>query len=399
MAISLPALAVGRVSAQVARGLQVIRYDLYTQGTIATAIMIAGLFAGHALGLGATTPAVAMALGTIAGGSAAWWLTSRLIARMETAGPAVDSGAGKGLIQFSLPIAAIQIVDGLAMRADVLLLGMFANGAAGITPLTLGIYGAAWEAAGALRKFRQVFGLALTPAAARARSEQVETSTRDQAGQVGRWLVTIIGPAVCVMILGSSAILPLYGSGFEAGASWMSVLAIATGARGILVALDSRLIVDKPALNLLNGAVAVSLQAAVSILLIPWLGPLGAAIAALVATSVRALMLIVEIRIIEGWWWPLLSSGRPAIATAVALVPGVVTRLAWPGSTGACVAAIIFLISYLGMWKFVRLSADDRTLIRTIQAAARAPAEATDPGSALSAARDRDHVPLTRGHG
>jgi len=367
MAISLPAFAVGRVSAQVARGLQVVRYDLYAQGIVGTAIMIATLFAGHAIGLGAVTPAVAMALGTIAGGGAAWWFTSRLVVSVDTSEPAMRRDADKGLIPLSLPIAAVQLVDVLAIRADVLLLGMFAARTAGITPLMLGIYGAAWEAAGILRKFRQVFGLALTPAAARARSGLAETATREQSGQVGRWLVAVIGPAVCVMALGSHAILSLYGSGFAAGASWLGMLAIGSGMRGVLVALDSQLIVERPALNLLNGAVAVSVQVAASVVLIPRHGPLGAAIAALMATAVRAFMLLVEFRLVKGWWWPLASLQRPAIAIALALVPGIAIRLVWTGSMGASIGAAIFLIAYLAAWRFVGLSVDDRTLIKTIR--------------------------------
>lgn len=367
LAVSLPAVAVGRVSAQVARGLQVVHHDLYAQGALGTAVMIVALVAGYALGLGATSPAVAMTLGAIAGGGAAWQLTSRLIASSGDSAPPALSGASRGLVGFSLPIAAFHVVDVLAMRADVLLLSMFANRTAGVTALTLGIYCAVAEVAGVLRKFRQIFDLALTPVAARARRD-TEAGTRGHAGQVGRWLVAVIGPAVCVMILGGGAVLSLYGAGFEAGASWLGVLAVATGGHGIMVALDSLLIVKKPALNLLNGVVAVALQAGVSVLLIPHHGPLGAAIAALVATAVRALMLVVEVRIIEGWWWPVLSMGRPAIATAVALLPGIVARLAWPGSTGASVAAAIFLVAYVGMWQWVGLAADDRTLIKTIRA-------------------------------
>jgi hypothetical protein len=85
------------------------------------------------------------------------------------------------------------------------------------------------------------------------------------------------------------------------------------------------------------------------------------------ATIVRALMVVVEIRINEGWWWPLASMGRPAIATSLALLPGIVVRLAWPGLTGACVAVATFLVSYVGVWRWVGLAADDKILFRTIR--------------------------------
>ncbi|MGE0449274.1 MAG: lipopolysaccharide biosynthesis protein [Vicinamibacterales bacterium] len=367
MALSLPALAVGRVSAQVARGLQVVHHDLYAQGTVGTAVMVAGLLAGYALGVGPLSPAVALTLGTITGGVIAWRMTSRLIERERASGPPGRSTAGDGLARFSLPIAAFHFVDVLAMRADVLLLGVFVGRSAGVTVAALGVYCAVWEVAATLRKFRQVFDLALTPAAARSRSQAGEAGARQQSGQVGRWLLALIGPAVCVMMLGAGAILSLYGPGFEAGSSWLGVLALAAGTRGILVALDSRLIVSRPGLNLLNGVVAVSMQAGASLVLIPRHGPMGAAAAALMAAVVRAVMTVVQIRMLEHWWWPVPALRRPAVAMAFALVPGIVVHQAWPGSIGALASAVIFVAGYIGMWKVVRLDADDRMLIKTIR--------------------------------
>jgi O-antigen/teichoic acid export membrane protein len=61
------------------------------------------------------------------------------------------------MLRFSLPIAGSSLLTVLVMQADVLLLGTYVNRAPGVTVESFGVFCAAAQVAGGLRKVRQVF--------------------------------------------------------------------------------------------------------------------------------------------------------------------------------------------------------------------------------------------------
>ncbi|MGC4081419.1 MAG: hypothetical protein QM736_04710 [Vicinamibacterales bacterium] len=100
-----------------------------------------------------------------------WWrtgLASRALQARLTPRADADvttsavSGAGdvpstRDILTFSLPIAGSSLLTVLVMQADVLLLGTYVGRAPGVTPEAFGVFCAAAQVAGGLRKVRQVF--------------------------------------------------------------------------------------------------------------------------------------------------------------------------------------------------------------------------------------------------
>jgi O-antigen/teichoic acid export membrane protein len=204
MAPTIPALAVGRVCAAVARGLRVMDVDLYAHGITGTVVMLGGLALTLALGVGEAGPSLAVTIGTFAALAVAAGMTARVVSDAAVA-PATPGGApqsgraagvaatddpARGLLRFAVPVAGTSILGLLLTRLDVLLLGFFVGSAPGVTPFTVGAYAAAAEWAGGLRKLRQVFDQAFAPIVAQASTGGLGAGDGTPAGQPA------VGPAV-----------------------------------------------------------------------------------------------------------------------------------------------------------------------------------------------------------
>ena len=91
------------------------------------------------------------------------------------------------------------------------------------------------------------------------------------------------------------------------------------------------LMVKRPALNLVNSSIAIAATIALNMVLIPSLGPLGAAIGMLLPYALQGILRSVEICWLFGWRWPVRALTKPWIAAVVALLPGLLVR---GGTTG-----------------------------------------------------------------
>ena len=361
MALALPALATARISGGVSRGLGVVHNDLYAHGIVGTGVMLVTFLAATAAGLGPLSAAIAFTLGAFGAAWVAWrsLVTQRRFVRASAAG---DVYLAPGLVRDSLPIAGAGLLNLLTTRLDVILLGLYIGTAPGLTPLTFGIYCAAAEIAGGLRKIRPIFGLAFGPIAASSAAAADTLVLRRRMGQVGRWVISLVGPAVVLAVLAGKPAMSLYGPGFRAGAGWLAILTTAAAAHAVLGLLETLLMVRRPGLNLINAIAALGLQVALSLALIPRWGPLGAALAMLSAYVMQAILRLVEIRLLEGWWWPWSAIRRPVFALVCAGSAAVAARAVF-SAVGAWAAPVTFLIAYVAVWLAMGLEADDYSLL------------------------------------
>lgn len=366
MALALPAIAVSRISVSVSRGFHVMHHDLWSRGIAGTLAMLVVLLAAIAVGAGPLSPALSVAASFIATAWVAHTAASGLVRRHAPPAHATRSDGAAGLLAFSLPIAGYSVLNMLTQRLDVLLLATYVGHAPGVTLLTLGVYGAAAEVAGSLRKVRQVFDVAYAPIAAHTAGRE-SGDLRARLAQVARWVLMLVAPAVALTILAGGAALSLYGPGFRAGSTWLSVLALAMASHSLLGLIETTLMVKRPMLNLANSAVAATLQIAVSLVLIPRFGPLGAALGTLAAYAAQACLRFTELRVVEGWGWPWRSQRLPLAATGAGFAAGLAMRLAIGGVRGELAAALAFLLTCIGVIRLAGLTPDDRALLGALR--------------------------------
>ena len=367
--LSLPATALYRISNGASRGMGVMAHDIFSRGLTETLSTIAFLLAAIAIGLRTMAPVAAVVLGSGAGGLVAFGL-ARSVFRGSNAGWRSEP-ASLALLRFSAPVAAYGIINTLISRMDVILLGFFVGRSDLITIEQLGVFVAAVEIAGGMRKVRQAFEPTFGPVVARQSLAPDDTDMQESFARLARWVLAAQLPLVGVLCLSGGVVLSVFGRGYAQGILWLGILAVAHGTNSFVGLAETVIMVRRPGLNLVNSAVTAVLQVGCSLALISWLGVTGAALGTLVAYLTQGVLRFVELRTLFGWTWPWRALWRPTLAAAVAFLPALVVRVLVGGWAGEVYGGLLFLGAYLLMWKRLGLEPSDREVLAELRGARR----------------------------
>ena len=362
MLLAIPGIALYRISNGVSRGMKVMRHDLYSKGFTETFGTITCFLIAVAIGLRDLAPAVAVLLGTGAGGLMAFILARGLFVRQS---PAAAAPFNVPLLRFSAPIAVYSLLNMLIMRMDVLLLG-FMGPSVGVSLSTIGIFVASVEISGGMRKVRQAFDPMFTPIIARQSALQDRAAMEQSFAQLGRWVLAAQLPLMGVLCLSGGIGLDIFGPGFRSGTLWVALLAVAHATNSFVGLAETVIMIQRPKLNLINSGATATLQLGASLLLIPWYGATGAALCMMLAYVTQGVLRYLELRFIFHWHWPWKALARPALAFAIALAPAVPLRLLIEGRPGEWAAGLVFLAAYVGAWKVIGLEETDRLVLRQL---------------------------------
>jgi O-antigen/teichoic acid export membrane protein len=373
MLLALPGIAVARVSTGVSRGLLAMRSEFFSRGLVETWVTTGVFIVAVSLGLRDVAPSLAVVCGSFGGALVAFVLTAQTIelgrhhaAHARTGRDEGRSLAGYGeMIRFSLPVAASGLLNSLALRVDVLLLGAFVGRAPGVTIESFGVFCAAAEVAGGLRKVRQVFDPIFAPVAAARHVASERMALKETVAGPGRWVLAGQLPIVGALMLASGSVLSIYGPGFRAGAAWLAILALAHAANSFAGLVETLLMIERPSLNFANATATVGVQAIAGLLLIPKFGVMGAVVAMGAGFTAQGVLRFIELKHVFGWAWPWRSLLRPLAAFAIAFTPAAILRVLG-GEHVEIASGLLFLASYVAAW--YRLGADpaDRLVWRRL---------------------------------
>ncbi len=269
------------------------------------------------------------------------------------------------LLRFSLPIAASSLLTVLVMQADVLLLGTYVNRAPGVTVESFGVFCAAAQIAGGLRKVRQVFDPIFAPIVASRLVSDDRAALRETVAGPGRWVLAAQLPVVGVMVLAAGLIMSVYGASFRTGALWLALLAIAHGANVFAGLVETLFMVERPGLNLANAVLTVLVQLGAGVLLIPRFGVTGAALAMCLGFATQGVLRFIEVKHVFGWAWPWYALGRPLAAATLAFVPAAALRLLG-GGWWELGSALLFVGLYALAWFRLGPDPEDRVVWRRL---------------------------------
>ena len=375
MLLALPGIAVARIATGASRSVLAMSSEFYSRGITETWVTTGVFVLAIALGVRDVAPALAVALGTTAAAAVAYALAARAIEarvvhgqpkRRDPDGPAPSLPSTSEMLRFSLPIAGSSLLTVLVMQADVLLLGTYVNRAPGVTVESFGVFCAAAQVAGGLRKVRQVFDPIFAPIVATRAASAQGAALRETVAGPGRWVLAAQLPAVSAMVLAAGPIMAIYGPGFRSGALWLALLAIAHGTNAFAGLVETLLMIQRPSLNLLNAALTVVVQLVAGLLLIPRLGVTGAALAMCCGFAVQGIARFAEVRRVFGWTWPWASLARPMAAAAIAVVPAIACRI--PGGLWwELSAGLVFLAAYALAWVWLGPDPADREIWRRLR--------------------------------
>lgn len=186
-----------------------------------------------------------------------------------------------------------------------------------------------------------------------------------------KWSFTFNLPLFLVLVIFPAQVLSIFGKSFVGGSTALILLALAnmadvgTGTCGAVIDMSGY-----AKLKLFNSIVRVVLAIGLSILLIPSMGILGAAIATLVVVGTVNVLRLMEVF----WLFRLLPYNRTFFKPITAGLAGTLATLAvayWlPAQTNLIATAIcvtVLCAVYVGTLLLLGLSAEDRTLLRRVR--------------------------------
>ena len=186
-----------------------------------------------------------------------------------------------------------------------------------------------------------------------------------------KWAVTVNLPIFLILVLLAEPIMGIFGKDFQVGAPALVILAFAnlvnvgTGPCGAMLDMTGNTVA-----KLINSIIVVEVSLLASVLLIPPLGLVGAAIAALVVSLTLNVLRVVEVFAYSG----LLPYDRgilkPALAAVAAAAAALVLRAAdleWGPLLLTVVTALVICIVFTGVVLALGLSEDDRDLLARVR--------------------------------
>jgi O-antigen/teichoic acid export membrane protein len=361
MLLGLPGIVLYRVSNALSRGKGVMHHDIYSRGFTESLGTAAALLIALALGARDLAPEIAAIAGTLAAGVVAFLCARGLFV---SAPPSDDAPGERGiLIRASAPVAVYDLLNIGIMQIDLIMLGLFVGRAPGVTLESLGVYAAAMEVAGGLRKVNQAFNPIFIPVVAQQLATGRLRDAESSYGYLARWMLAVLLPAIALLSLAGTSLMSIYGPLFRSGGVWVAVLAGACALNAFVGLGETILMVQYPRVNMLNSTIALGAAIALNLVLIPRFGPLGAALGMLVPYGVQGVLRSVEMTWLLGWQWPWRALARPWMAALAALPLALLVRLFGGGVWGEVAAAATYAAGYLAAWRSIGLDESDRDVL------------------------------------
>ena len=362
IAPSIPLAAAIAVAVTATMANKVFRYNLYVRGIaqpvlllVAAALFglhlpsLVGLCSAHLAATGVTFALAVWALHSVFGSPGSPTDTSR------------PAGVHRSLLTFSLPIGLSEFLNALLQRADLLLLGAF------VSEGDLGVYAAVALIGRVVSNARHVFDTVASPVISEALAENNPQRLRHNLQLSTRWVTMLAFPIVCTVITFRVELLAIFGPDFSAGAAALTILAAGhllnscVGIHPWVIAMSGR-----SKLVLLNNCIAAGCNIALTALLAPRFGIVGAALAATVSITVIQLLYLtqvlqlVRVHGFDRQWIKVLVAGTCCLALGPNIkdfVAGSITL-----QIGAHVGLTLTLYATL-LW-LLGLPPDERALLR-----------------------------------
>ena len=301
------------VLVQASLAAKVTRANFYVRGIGEPAsLLLAGLSAAL-IGRSLSTLAVAHVVAATATLLLAIFAVGRVFGRGELQ-RAMGARRLPGFVRFSLPLAAGDLLNAVLQRADIILVTMFVGTSAA------GVYAAAEFITRVIASARSVFDSVAAPVFSEAVSLGQHERLKLNLVMMNRWVFTVATPIALTVVVLRADLLALYGSAFQEGATALVILALSHWVN-VSFGLSGWIMIGggRSRLLLQNNIVVAVVNIVLGVTLIPRLGLLGAAFAALGSVMLLHLMVLIEVRLGFGVYPFDRTILKPLAAAAAAL--------------------------------------------------------------------------------
>ena len=227
-----------------------------------------------------------------------------------------DPAALRVLVRRNLALAGADITEWGARRIDVFILGRFAS------PEIVGIYYVAQQIASLPQRLKSSFDPILAPVLTTNLAAGNMAKVAAHVRQISFWVGSAQLGVVLALGMTGRAGMGLFGPVFAGGALVLVMLLIAELLAAQAAVAESALIYVARGRNLVWSLVGMALQVAVSLVLVPRYGGVGAAaglaVSALFLSVVKSRLLTHRLGAsVSGWRWSMLLAGAAGLATGL----------------------------------------------------------------------------------
>ena len=273
------------------------------------------------------------------------------------------------MARFCAPVAFTDLVYGLVVQLDVLMLGWF------VDMSLVGIYVLVRRLASALLKapqaFDAMFSTVVSDLTARGRDDELG----NRYVTVTRWILTVNLPViVCLLVIGGPALQLLDASRLaevahaELALRVLFILGLGMMVQSVFFVAEPLLAMSgRPGLNLVNNLVWLAANFGLNLWLIDAYGIAGAALGAALAMVLVNLLRLVEVHIFRGVLPFSPAQLKPLVAAAAAALPAWWLLDATPGKVWpAVLPASAFLLTYFLGLLLLRPEPEDRAMLSAL---------------------------------
>ncbi len=318
---------------------QAIRFEVLARSVVEPWSLLAGCGLAWWLGWRAEGLAIGYWCGTIAALAYAVFGARRQFGGFRLAAYRPAAGTLSRTLRSSASHAMTDLVNGLYMRADLYLVGIFLGEAAA------GLYGMARQIVAPLRQVRQSFDGLLIPLVAKGLARHGSGPSSEALASATRLILILQLPYLLAVVVVGRPLLDWMGPGFAAAYAAMAILAVAETLQSAFSIGDLVFVYLRPSLGLRLTLVSIGIGVAAALLLIPPFGIAGAAVSVLAAHGVRAawrsLLLRSRFEFSAAPAHQLGPVGAGALAAAIGVAIGSPPLLALAASLAAYAAAIL----------------------------------------------------------
>lgn len=274
-AVALVFVALAQVYLGGSRGLKIMRHTLYAYWVgQSTGWIVLTLVAWAAIGKTVPATVLAYAASWVFATLVAWFFWRKESGKFAEQLPAEPHEA-RALIRYGAPRAPAALLSQALFYTDLFVLSVKLKGSP-----ALSVYSAAVRVSQALVLFLTAVSYMFSPFVADLHERGEQERLNGLFKSITRWTLALTIPLLLVFTIAPAAVLRLFGSDYDAGAAWLRIMLIgqtvnvSVGAAGFIL-----IMVGRTTWDLIVYASSFALDLAIALLLVPHLGPKGAAIA------------------------------------------------------------------------------------------------------------------------
>ncbi len=357
-ALLVPVLVTNAVLAATLQGLRHIQYAVVAEQFSQQILRFGFLVAFLVIGLTAFWSMLASTLAAIGVTLILAYYALRLLPpRMTESKPHRQP---RMILSFSIPVWMSNVVTTLGHTVQITLLGALSTSAA------VGIFAIAGNVTMLGTMFHTAVVSSSMPLFARLQDLKDRVAIEHLYRTTSKWTLAANLPLFAFLVLFPSQILAVFGSEFREGSAALSIMAwgglmnAATGTSGVLLDMSGH-----TRLKLLNSTVAVGSGIGLSLVLIPPLGIVGAAVASAAPLIIVNLMRLIEVAVLLRVTPYDRSYGKPLAAAAVAAISSALLTVAidLDPLLEAAVGIVVIACVYVVVTVRLGLTADDRAVL------------------------------------